>query len=132
MAVLLISAGQTVSIFALFAKVGGEKKRAVLGMQVERAVAGMFGQVCLVSCDGERRLDVHRELIFIPLSQCQHKRCAGAWQAAALRFLPPHDHTAWSHRLAPCQPPPTFIGMILSHSEGFLVIILAWVISARP
>lgn len=33
----------------------------------------MFGQVCLVSCDGEQRLDVHRKLIFIPLSWCQDK-----------------------------------------------------------
>lgn len=83
MAVLLISAGQTVSIFALFAKVGGEKKRVVLGMQVGRAVAGMFGQVCLVSWDGERRLDVHRELIFIPLSQCSTSVTAEVFRGLA-------------------------------------------------
>lgn len=33
----------------------------------------MFGQVFLVSCDGERRLDVHTKPVFIPLSWCQHK-----------------------------------------------------------
>lgn len=108
MAVLLISAGHTVSIFALFAKVGGEKKRVVLGMQVGRAVAGMFGQVCLVSWDGERRLDVHRGLIFIPLSQCQHKCYSRGVQGLGRqplsgsfhRMTTPHGRIAW-HPVSP-------------------------------
>lgn len=72
MAVLLISTGHTVSFFCtFFAKIGGEEVFWV--DKWKGAVPGTFGQVCLVSCDGEWRLDVHREPILVPLSWCQHK-----------------------------------------------------------
>lgn len=73
MVFLLISAGYTLSFFCTFLQSLEGEKKDFLGIQVEGAVPSMFGQVCLVSCDGKQRLDVHRKLIFIPLSWCQHK-----------------------------------------------------------
>lgn len=95
MAALLISAGHTLSFFGTFCKDWGgwgRVKRGFLGIQVGGAVPGSFRQVCLVSCGGERRLDVHRKPIFIPLSWFQHRCYSRGVQGLGRQLLSDSFH----------------------------------------